>query len=424
LNFKSAGINNQRKMNKSTEYPLVIIGAGAAGLGASEQAKKLKIEHILLEASHRIGGRGLTEYLEGEIPVDLGCHWMHSASINPYVDWAKKFGYHYDYEQEGYDYSLFFNGKWLNRGKCREFERYMDNCNRKFNEIYQVSPSASLLDAIDISSRWSQQFCYWMSLVCSNDVDQVSVADVAEYRETDEDWPVKEGYGALIAKQGENCPVQLNTSVESIQWDRLPIQVNTNKGRVTADKVIITVSTGILSTGQIVFNPALPTSKKAAIEALPMGNSNYQIFSMAEDAIDDDVPENIHYQDGDISMAIRIRPFDTPCVFTSTGGRFAWWLEKQGPQASREYFQEALVKIFGSSIRTKLKEFKVSAWGFDPWIRGAYSSLKPGYTGMRRQLAEPVNQRLFFAGEATSLDAFNCAHGAYQSGKRAVEETI
>jgi monoamine oxidase len=387
-------------MKKSTEYPLVIIGAGAAGLGASEQATKLKIKHIVLEASHRIGGRGLTEYLEGNIPVDLGCHWMHSASINPYVDWAQKFGYSYDYEQEGYDYALFFNGKWLGKNERQEYEAYMDECYRKFNAIYRESPSTPLLDAIDVSSRWSQQFCYWMSLVCSNDVDQVSVADVVEYRETDEDWPVKEGYGKLIAKQGENCPVQLNANVVSIQWDTLPILVNTNKGCVTADKVIITVSTGILSAGQIVFSPALPACKKAAIEAF------------------------IHYQNGDISMAIRVRPFDTSCLFTSTGGRFAWWLEKQGPEASRAYFQEALVNIFGSKIRTKLQEFKVSAWGFDPWIRGAYSSLMPGNPGMRAQLAEPVDQRLFFAGEATSPDAFNCAHGAYQSGKRAVNETI
>ncbi len=38
-------------------YPLVIIGAGAAGLGASEKASAAGIEHVVLEASHRTGGR-------------------------------------------------------------------------------------------------------------------------------------------------------------------------------------------------------------------------------------------------------------------------------------------------------------------------------------------------------------------------------
>ncbi len=409
-------------MNSSAEYPLVIIGAGAAGLGASEQAADLKIKHVVLETSHRTGGRGLTEYLEGNVPVDLGCHWMHSASLNPYVGWANKFGFGYEYEREGYDHSMHFSGQWLGRDECLLYEKFSDSCYEQFHELNKKSPAIPLSDAIDDSSEWAQYFCYWMSLVNSNDVDQVAVSDIADYRETDEDWPVKEGYGTLIAKQGENCPVKLNTNVESIRWDTLPIRINTNKGCVTANNVVITVSTGVLGANQIAFSPELPVNKRDAIEALPMGNSNYQFFSIDEDTFDTDVPGYIRYQNGEQSLALGIRPFGTPCLFSSTGGRFAWWLEKQGPQAAKEYLSEALVNIFGGDIRRKLYEFKVSAWGFDPWIRGAYSSLKPGYTGMRAQLAEPVNQRLYFAGEATSLDAFNCAHGAYLSGKRAVAE--
>jgi monoamine oxidase len=80
------------------------------------------------------------------------------------------------------------------------------------------------------------------------------------------------------------------------------------------------------------------------------------------------------------------------------------------------------VDIFGGDIRKGLRQFKVSAWGSDPWIRGAYSSQKPGYTGMRKVLASPHNESLYFAGEATSEDFFNTAHGAYLSGKRAVQE--
>ena len=121
-------------------------------------------------------------------------------------------------------------------------------------------------------------------------------------------------------------------------------------------------------------------------------------------------------------MAIRIRPFGTPCLFTSTGGRFAWWLEKQGPEASRDYLESALVDIFGSNVRSDLGEFKVSAWGFDPWIRGAYSSQKPGSGTPRRDLAEVLDERLQFAGEAVSPEFFNTAHGAYLSGKSAVRQ--
>jgi monoamine oxidase len=39
-------------------------------------------------------------------------------------------------------------------------------------------------------------------------------------------------------------------------------------------------------------------------------------------------------------------------------------------------------------------------------------------------LALPFEQRVFFAGEATHIDDFSTAHGAYESGLRAAEEAI
>jgi monoamine oxidase len=408
---------------KSTtaDYPLVIIGAGAAGLGASKQAKLQDISHIVVEASHRIGGRGLTEYLEDKIPVDLGCHWMHSASLNPFVEIADQLGFEYTGD-DNYSNSIFSNHEWLPVGKEKEFLDFEKQCFSKMEKIYRDSPGSPAIDGIDASSEWAPYFYYWMSLMHSNDIDQVAVQDVIEYNETNEDWPVKAGYGALIARHGQDCPVKLNTAVTSIDWSSRPAVVETNQGTIRADKVIITVSTGVLASGQISFKPVLPQSKHDAIDALPLGNCNYQIFSVDKNAFDADTPGNIQYSNSEVSMAITIRPFDTPCVFTATAGRFAWWLEKQGPEASKTYFEDALVDIFGSRIRNKLREFKVSAWGYDPWIRGAYSSQVPGKTGMRQVLASSLDECLYFAGEATSGDFLNTAHGAYLSGKRAIGE--
>ncbi len=406
------------------DYPLVIIGAGAAGLGASEQAAASGTGHVVLEASHRIGGRGLTEFLEGGIAVDLGCHWLHSGSINPYAKWADKLGFEYKNQRDSYRYAMHFGGHWLGADKRREYGVFMHSCHKKIDQLYQESPANPVFAAVDDNSDWAQHFCYWMSLMHSADADQVAVQDVVEYRDTSEDWPLKNGYGALICKQGERCPVQLNTQVQAIRWNSNPVRITTNKGETTADKVIITVSTGVLAARQIDFFPTLPLRKLEAIHALPLGNSNYQFFSIDQETFDQDVPENVHFQQDDISMAIRIRPFNTRCLFTSTGGRFAWWLEKQGLGASKAYLIDGLVKIFGGEIRGKLREFRLSAWGYDPWIRGAYSAQTPGCSGMRRQLAEPVDECLYFAGEATSTDFFSTAHGAYLSGIRAVKEVV
>ena len=202
-------------LSRTADYPLIIIGAGAAGLGASQYASTRGVRHIVLEASHRIGGRGLTEYLEGSIPVDLGCHWMHCASLNPYVGWADRLGF--DYETRSVAYSMHFNGSWLSGEQRREYESFCKDNDIAIGQMYRHNPQASALDAVtDPDSPWMAYYGYWMSLMHSNDMDQVGIVDIVDFRETGEDWPLRQGYGALIARQGESAPVRLNTQVLSI----------------------------------------------------------------------------------------------------------------------------------------------------------------------------------------------------------------
>ncbi|MGH8865961.1 MAG: NAD(P)-binding protein, partial [Burkholderiales bacterium] len=73
-------------------YDVAIVGAGSAGIAAAKAAHALGLDYVVLEASHRIGGRGYTEELAPGVAFDLGCHWMHTASLNPYVAIADRFG--------------------------------------------------------------------------------------------------------------------------------------------------------------------------------------------------------------------------------------------------------------------------------------------------------------------------------------------
>ena len=65
-----------------------------------------------------------------------------------------------------------------------------------------------------------------------------------------------------------------------------------------------------------------------------------------------------------------------------------------------------------------------TGWASDPWALGAYSHALPGCAPARQVLAAPVEDRLFFAGEATSKTAFSTAHGAWESGLRAADEVL
>jgi monoamine oxidase len=85
---------------------------------------------------------------------------------------------------------------------------------------------------------------------------------------------------------------------------------------------------------------------------------------------------------------------------------------------------EQLCALFGSHIRGSLRPLAASNWGQMQHIGGAYSYALPGQASARRALARPFENRLFFAGEATSAGDFSTVHGAHDSGLRAAEEAI
>jgi len=403
---------------RTPDYPLVIIGAGAAGLAASVKATELGIPHLVLEASHRTGGRGLTEFLENGVPVDLGCHWMHCARQNPFVPLAEQL--EFEYERSNPIYQAFVNGSWGKGAATVARNAYLESVETAVCDAYHSGKRVSIWDCMEQENPHCGWASYWFSLMHSNDPDQVSVSDIAEFDDTHEDWPLRQGYGALISATGEKCPVRLNTPVSEINWSSNQVRIVLSDGEINANKVLITVSTGVLGAGDIKFTPVLPVWKQQAIQDLPLGNYNNLFFPLMPGTLLD-APGAIGYAKDDVFAAIRVRPFGDDCVFVTVAGRFAWWLEKQGENAASQWFEDVLAEIFGDSVRKELGRFRASAWGFDPWIKGAYSSTAPGAVEPRKVLAHPIDQKLFFAGEATSLREFNTAHGAWKSGQDAVQ---
>jgi monoamine oxidase len=53
-----------------------------------------------------------------------------------------------------------------------------------------------------------------------------------------------------------------------------------------------------------------------------------------------------------------------------------------------------------------------------------YSFALPGRADCRQALAEPGDDRLFFAGEACSRGDFSTAHGAFRTGVAAADRVI
>jgi monoamine oxidase len=78
-----------------------------------------------------------------------------------------------------------------------------------------------------------------------------------------------------------------------------------------------------------------------------------------------------------------------------------------------------------SAVAAELESWYFHDWQADPFARGAYSFVLAGGLDARAALAQPLDDTLFFAGEATNSDGHTATvHGAIASGRRAAREVI
>ncbi len=406
----------------NSDVDLVIVGAGAAGLSAAKAAQARGLSFHLIEASHRIGGRAYTEEMAPGMPMDLGCHWMHSASLNPFVAIADRFGFHY--RRDGaWRMNGFKGSRRLTEAEHREIHTGMAANYEAIFAAAERGEDVAVSDVIDHDHPWAALHAYWFSLATSHDPDEISTVDLADYNDTDENWPLREGYGALVARWGAEIPVTLNAAAERIRWGSGGVVVETAKGSVAGRRLLLTVSTNLLASGRIRFDPVLPEWKLAAVRDLPLGVHNRIGIMLNRDPFGPDAPTSatILVED-DVPLATQLRPFGYNYVVGVTGGRHGAWLERAGAAAAVDFLTERLVAAFGSDIRNALTTRTiVTAWGGDPWTLGSYSSALPGATHQRVELARPIDDVLFFAGEACSGEFAGTCHGAYLSAVAAVD---
>ncbi len=398
---------------------LVIIGAGAAGIGASRAAAKVGLSHQVIEASHRIGGRAYTEDLAPGVPFDLGCHWLHWSDINPLVAEADRLGFVID-RDFAFSPHLWLNGRHATPAENHAYGEYFDWAEGGGNAV-TARGDRDVLSILDTESPYFTPYAHVFSVIHAADPDQVSVKDVMSQVMSGGDWPVRAGLGRMMTRLGADIPVALNTVAEELDWSaRDHVSVRTSQGVVTARLALITVSIGILQSGLIKFRPSLPAAALSAIDGFSPGVANRVALYFDRDVFGD-APSNLTIVDGDSEpLAIHIPTFGFNYVVGQTGGRYASHLTRAGQQAATDYVLDRVAAVFGSDIRQHFVRSIVSAWDTDPWVLGAYASVKPGHFGAREALTAPIDNRLFFAGEAVGMPMVATCGGAFWSGTQAI----
>jgi monoamine oxidase len=255
------------------------------------------------------------------------------------------------------------------------------------------------------------------------ELNRVSIFDMDAYEDTEINWRVRRGYGALMTAYAAPCQLALNTQVTLIEHSGKRVRLETSQGTLTAGKVIVTVPTNLIANAAIHFHPALPAKVDAA-RGLPLGLADKVMLALDEP---DALPKDGSLRGATMRTAMgsfHLRPFGQACIEGYFGGSFAQKLEDAGDGALAAEAIDEIVALLGSDFRRKLKPLAQSGWAHDPFARGSYSHALPGHAGDRAVLAAPVDGRLFFAGEATSPNFFSTAHGARDSGERAADEVL
>jgi monoamine oxidase len=407
-----------------SEVEVAVIGAGSAGIGAARRLAKDGANRVLvLEARDRVGGRVHTITPTG-FPLDRGAEWLHSADRNPLSPIAQSLGFSVHRRPPEWTSRLSRSGQsaeaeadWL---ATREAQ------GRARRQAALEPGDRSLASVLPPGGRWNQLLDATSTWGNGAELERVSVKDYVRYDEssTNINWRLGEGYGRLFEKLAEGLPVALETPVTRIDHSGRAIRLDTAHGAVTAARVIVTVPTSILAAETVRFDPSLP-DKVAAAAGLPLGVDD-KLFI----ALDGAAPDIV--RDGFLvgstvrreTMSYQIRPLGRPAIYCFFGGRFAAAMEREGEAAMFAFAADELANILGNGIRKHISLLAATGWLNDPWSRGSYSYAAPGHAGDRAVLAAPVDDRLFFAGEATSPNFFSTAHGAFMSGVAAADAAL
>ncbi len=416
-----------------TDTDVIIIGAGVGGLAAAKTLIAAGIPYVVVEASHRIGGRAYAEQFVDGSWFDLGCSYLHEAELNPFVPIAAEHGFVVGDGTRFQTENTHLHERGNSGAGQTGYQAYIKACEAGMLAIsrdLECSGDRDMASAMEWDSPYASVYSHLMSGLNASDVTKQSVEDFLKSG-FGLDVPVNQSLGRLVAHWGAPVPVTLNCAVSGIKWREGRVVVSTAGGRITARRVIVTVSTNILAAGRIRFVPDLPDEMMEAITHLPCGTLNKIGLCLARHSFTDDQagwhiawpaqgadadPEDI------ASFDINIDGKQQAIIFA--GGSFGIYLEKQGPAAMRDYAEKCLAAVFGNSITARITDVITTAWHSEPLTLGSYSHAEPGYSAARERLCEAVADTVFFAGEAASVSHYGTCHGAYISGQQTARRVV
>lgn len=403
---------------------VIVIGAGVAGLAAAQRLTAAGVSPIVLEARTRIGGRVWTD--RSHAPVELGAEFIHGHLA---ATWTIVHAASLTTEPWGYD-RLFAQAGTLvpdnpalaeRVGQLYDLTQNYDGPNRSVAEVLaEAAPLAPDQPAVAMAQRW-------LANIEAADLTRLSARILTQERRQSragfDNFHITEGYDHVPRTLAAGLDIRLGHAVTQIAWDTTGATLTLdNDTTMRARRVVVTVPLSLLQAGRPIFQPALPLVKQAAIAALAMGQVTKLIFWFDRPCWP---PFTVLSTNGVVATWWPVGNPTQPALMGYTGGPAAIALADQGAEAAIAQGLAELEALFGPAIRHHCLGGRLIDWSRDPWSLGAYTYSPVGSSRARADLAAPIADTLFFAGEATCTDGhLATVHGAIESGWRVAAELL
>jgi monoamine oxidase len=437
---------------------VIVIGAGPAGLYAADILITKGVNVVLLEASDQIGGRvrslrnqeDLPYQSIADFPVELGAeYWQGSDSIMGEIVANLNLNT-VELTEESRKYILGDQvnsaAEWTGNGDFAAVQSFVSGIKTYTGPATSMKDAAGGLSAEAMTLMNSQAGNFYGS-----SSDRIGIKGISEQMKlVDHElkyYVLKNNtMQDLIISRFDNVyrHVQLNSPVKSLNYTSDPVKITLEDGtEINADKVIITVPVPILKNG-IVFSPGLPASKTSALGRLGMDPSMRVILDFKKNFWGNEASfiwggiTGPQYFSGGIG---RSEFYQTMSV-TINGPKA---LELSNLNDEEKIVKEILAeldKIYDNQatafIRMTLPSdnpevpeeakmvYYIKDWTKEKYIQGGFSyPLASTTLDDRTALMEPINDRLFFAGEATDISGEpGTINGALASGERVAEDVV
>ena len=392
----------------------------------------------MLEGRERLGGRIWTSNKWPDLPLDLGASWIHGAKGNPLTTLADSLSARR--VTTSYERTVAYGT--AGEPLARKDETRLEVLRKQLTRARQKVESGDdrslqqvgelVLKQTDGSLSTRRLLSFLLSAEAEQEYAGSAAQLSAHWYDSAKAFPgddavFAEGFHTVTKHLAKGLTIQQRQVVQAIDWSHPSVHVTTSRGEYTAERVLITLPVGVLKAGSVRFTPALPPKKKEAIAGIGMGvlNKCYLRFPRVFWPRDTDWLEYVSPQHGEWTEWVSFQQaLGQPVLLgfnaADQGQRIEGWSDQKIVSSA----MSTLRTIYGKGIPDPT-DFQITRWASDPFALGSYSFCPVGYApSLRKALAAPLTDRLFFAGEATEENYFGTAHGAYLSGLRAAKEMV